>query len=64
MKAPLTVEMGGRRRRVPPALVEDFEERLADLRSERRAYLEGFPDLDSAIVETSLATPAGRTRSE
>ena len=48
----------------PPALVDDFEERLAALRAERREYLGGFPALDSAIVETSLAVPLGRTRSE
>ena len=48
----------------PPALVSDFEERLADLRAERRESLEGFPDLDSTVVETSLAAPVGRTRTE
>ncbi|HKJ58849.1 MAG TPA: phosphoenolpyruvate carboxykinase, partial [Halobacteriales archaeon] len=48
----------------PPALVPDFDERLADLLAERRAYLEGFPDLDDEIFETALSGPIDRARTE
>ena len=42
----------------PPSLVADFDDRLADLRAERREYLEAFGDLDPAVVETAMTAPA------
>ncbi len=37
----------------PPDYVSDYDERLADIRSERTAYLEGFDDLRPEIVDAA-----------
>lgn len=39
----------------PPAYVDQYDEKLAALRADRREYLEGFSDLDDSIIETTLA---------
>lgn len=48
----------------PPDYIQDFDDELAALRSERWEYLSEFEDLDQAILGSSLATPVGRPRSE
>lgn len=48
----------------PPDHVDDFQSRLEALRADRRTFLEGFAELDSDILNTSLVAPINRTRTE
>lgn len=48
----------------PPDYVDDYESNLETLRADRRQFLESFPDLDSAILNTPLVAPVSRTQTE